>query len=43
LLRGVNVRLTSTAAGALKQTFDTDLFEGGLPIGQATVIATTKG
>jgi hypothetical protein len=42
LLRDVNVRLTSTAAGALNQTFDTDLFEGGLLIGQATVIATTR-
>jgi len=43
LLRGVNVRLTGTAAGALNQTFDTDLFTGGLLIGKATVIATTKG
>lgn len=43
LLRDVNVRLTATAAGALNQTFDTDLFTGGLLIGQATVIATTKG
>ena len=42
LLRDVNVRLTSTAAGALNQTLDTDLFEGGLLIGQATVIATTR-
>jgi hypothetical protein len=43
VLKGVNVRLTGTAAGALNQTFDTDLFTGGLLIGQATVIATTKG
>ena len=40
-LKGVNVRLTGTAAGALNQTFDTDLFERGLLIGQATVIART--
>jgi hypothetical protein len=42
LLKDVNVRLTSTAAGALNQTFNTDLFSGGLLIGQATVIATTR-
>ena len=41
LLKGVNVRLTATAAQALNQTFDTDLFEGGLLIGQATVVART--
>jgi hypothetical protein len=41
VLRGVNARLTSPAAGALNQTFDTDLFEAGLPIGKATVIART--
>jgi hypothetical protein len=40
-LKGVNVRLTGTAASALNQTFDTDLFERGLLIGQATVIART--
>ncbi len=40
-LKGVNVRLTGTAASALNQTFDTDLFEGGLLIGQATVVART--
>ena len=39
----VNVSLTGTAAGALNQVFDTDLFTGGLLIGQATVIATTRG
>ena len=43
VLRDVNVSLTGTAAGALNQTFDTDLFTGGLLIGQATVIATTMG
>src|ERR671911_957596 len=41
VLSGVNVRLTGTAAGALNQTFDTDLFTGGLLLGKATVIATT--
>jgi hypothetical protein len=43
VLRDVNVRLTGTAAGALNQTFNTNLFSGGLLIGQATVIATTRG
>jgi hypothetical protein len=41
LLKDVNVRLTATAAQALNQTFNTDLFEAGLPIGKATVIART--
>jgi hypothetical protein len=41
VLKNVNVRLTGTAAGALNQTFNTDLFSGGLLIGQATVIART--
>ena len=41
VLNGVNVRLTGTAATALNQTFDTNLFERGLLIGQATVIART--
>jgi hypothetical protein len=41
MLRGVNARLTAPAAGALNQTFDTDLFEAALPIGKATVIART--
>ena len=40
-LRGVNTKLTSPAARALNQTFDTNLFEAGLPIGKATVIART--
>jgi len=43
VLKHVNLRLTGAAAGALKPTFNTDLFSGGLLIGQATVIATTKG
>src|SRR3712207_754690 len=41
VLKGVNARLSAQAAGALNQTFDTDLFEAGLPIGKATVIART--
>lgn len=41
VLKGVNVKLTATAARALNQTFDTDLFAAGLPIGKATVIAST--
>jgi hypothetical protein len=41
VLRGVNARLTATAAQALNQTFDTNLFEAGLPIGKATVVART--
>lgn len=41
LLKDVNVRLTATAARALNQTFNTDLFEAGLPIGKATVTART--
>jgi hypothetical protein len=40
-LKDVNVRLTATAAQALNQTFNTDLFEAGLLIGKATVIART--
>jgi hypothetical protein len=39
VLKGVNVRLTAQAAKALNEAFDTDLFEGGLLIGEATVIA----
>jgi hypothetical protein len=41
LLKDVNVGLTASAARALNQTFDTDLFEAGLPIGKATVFART--
>jgi hypothetical protein len=39
VLRGVDAKLTSQAAKALNEAFDTDLFAGGLPIGEATVIA----
>jgi hypothetical protein len=39
VLRGVDARLTAQAAKALNEAFDTDLFEGGLLIGEATVIA----
>jgi hypothetical protein len=39
VLRAVDARLTSQAAKALNEAFDTDLFAGGLPIGEATVIA----
>jgi hypothetical protein len=42
VLRGVNARLTPQAAEALNLTFDTNLFEAGLPIGKATVIALTE-
>ena len=39
VLRGVEAKLTAQAAAALNEAFDTDLFEGGLLIGEATVIA----
>ena len=39
VLRGVEAKLTSQAAKALNEAFDTDLFAGGLLIGEATVIA----
>jgi hypothetical protein len=39
VLKDVNVRLTAQAASALNEALDTDLFEGGLLIGEATVIA----
>lgn len=39
VLKGVNVRLTAQAASALNEALDTDLFAGGLLIGEATVIA----
>jgi hypothetical protein len=39
VLRGVDAKLTSQAAKALNEAFDTDLFEGGLLIGEATVNA----
>jgi hypothetical protein len=41
VLRGVDAKLTAQAAKALNEAFDTDLFEGGLLIGEATVIAKT--
>ena len=39
VLRGVDARLTAKAAKALNGAFDTKLFEGGLIIGEAKVIA----
>src|SRR5215211_7181956 len=39
VLRGVDAKLSSQAAKALNEAFDTDLFAGGLLIGEATVIA----
>src|SRR5215207_4034489 len=39
VLRGVDAKLTAQAANALNEAFDTDLFAGGLLIGEATVIA----
>jgi hypothetical protein len=39
VLRGVDAKLTTQAAKALNEAFDTDLFKGGLLIGEATVIA----
>jgi hypothetical protein len=39
VLRDVDARLTARAAAALNAAFDTDLFEAGLPIGEATVDA----
>jgi len=39
VLRGVDAKLTAQAAKALNEAFDTNLFEGGLLIGEATVIA----
>ena len=39
VLRGVDAKLTATAAGALNESLDTDLFAGGLLIGEAKVIA----
>ena len=43
VLKGVNVRLTNEAAEALNEALDTDLFAGGLLIGEATVIAKYGG
>ncbi len=39
VLRSVDAKLTSQAAKALNGAFDTDLFAGGLLIGEATVKA----
>jgi hypothetical protein len=39
VLRGVDAKLTSQAAKALNEVLDTDLFAGGLLVGEATVIA----
>src|ERR687893_411439 len=39
VLRGVDAKLTNQAAKALNEAFDTDLFAGGLLIGEATVNA----
>jgi hypothetical protein len=39
VLKGVDAKLTAQAAKALNEALDTDLFEGGLLIGEATVIA----
>jgi len=39
VLKGVDAKLTSQAAEALNEAFDTDLFAGGLLIGEATVNA----
>jgi hypothetical protein len=41
VLRGVDAKLTTQAAKALNEAFDTELFKGGLLIGEATVIAQT--
>jgi hypothetical protein len=39
VLRGVDAKLTAQAAKALNEALNTDLFEGGLLIGEATVLA----
>ena len=39
VLKGVDAKLTSQAAAALNEALDTNLFEGRLLIGEATVIA----
>jgi hypothetical protein len=39
VLRGVDAKLTAQAAKALNEALNTDLFEGGLLIGETTVIA----
>ena len=39
VLRGVDAKLTTQAATALNEALNTDLFAGGLLIGEATVVA----
>jgi hypothetical protein len=39
VLKGVDAKLTAQAATALNEALDTDLFAGGLLIGEATVLA----
>jgi hypothetical protein len=39
VLRGVDAKLTAQASKVLNEAFDTDLFAGGLLIGEATIIA----
>jgi hypothetical protein len=39
VLKGVDAKLTAQAAKALNEALNTDLFEGGLLIGEATVLA----
>ena len=39
VLKGVDAKLTAQAAKALNEALDTDLFAGGLLIGEATVNA----
>jgi hypothetical protein len=39
VLKGVDAKLTAQAAAALNEAFDTDLFAGGMLIGEATVNA----
>jgi hypothetical protein len=39
VLKGVDAKLTAQAAKGLNEAFDTDLFAGGLLIGEATVNA----
>src|SRR5215217_5647989 len=43
VLKDVDAKLTSQAAKALNEAFDTKLFAGGLLIGEATVIAKIDG
>jgi hypothetical protein len=43
VLRGIDAKLTTQAAKALNEALETDLFAGGLLIGEATVIAKIGG